>query len=44
VVGTAVYSADGVKLGTVKLIVFTPAPPPEEPAPTASPEPAPATP
>ena len=44
VVGTAEYRADGVKLGTVKLVVFTPAPPPEEPAPTASPEPAPATP
>jgi hypothetical protein len=35
VVGKVVYRADGVELGTVKLVVVTPAPPesPESPAP-----------
>jgi len=41
VVGSVVYRADGVLLGTVKLVVVTPAPPPSAaPAETASPAPA----
>lgn len=43
VVGKVVYRADGVVLGTVRLVVVTPAPPPESPAPEpveASPAPA----
>jgi D-alanyl-D-alanine carboxypeptidase (penicillin-binding protein 5/6) len=40
VVGRAVYRADGVVLGTVKLIAVTPAPP--SPSPSASPSPEPA--
>ncbi len=39
VVGTAVYSADGVKLGTVELIVFTPAAAADEAEAAASPAP-----
>jgi hypothetical protein len=37
-----VYRADGVKLGTVRLVVFTPAPPPEEPPASPSPSSSPA--
>ena len=39
-VGSVVYRADGVLLGTVKLIVVTPTPPSPAPAETASPAPA----